>query len=203
MTDENMEAAGESGLSEAMFVKIKILVIEDSPPMNLLYDRGLPATIFEKRFAKDGQDGLMIYEDWRPDIIILDVMLPVMTGYSVLKKIRISMKDKSTTIIVSTSLSKKEDVTSMMKLGIQGYIIKPFNIRDIGNRILKYYEKIDSTRAAAALVLHNEFLEELTRAAFKMKAPAENSEDVKGETGALPEAKAEEKEENSQDTSGQ
>ena len=179
MTEENSNHPNNGGQDDAVTGRIKILVVEDSPPMNLLYDRGLPDTIFEKRFAKDGQEGLIVYEEWRPDVIVLDVMLPVLTGYSVLKKIRNSFKDKSTTIIMSTSLSKEDDVKSMMKLGIQGYIVKPFNIREIGRRILKYYENIDPARAAAAIVLHDQFLEELTRAAMNMKPPVKKNEEDK------------------------
>jgi DNA-binding response OmpR family regulator len=176
MTDENGEKKMEDPQVNAVGEKIKILVVEDSPNINLLYGRGLPDIIFEKRFAPNGHDALVIYKDWLPDIIILDVMLPVMTGYSVLKEIRNTFKDKSTTIIMSTSLSKKEDVTSMMKLGIQGYIVKPFGVREIGGRILKYYEKIDPARAAAAFVFYEKFLEELIRATFKKDEPPEEAE---------------------------
>jgi len=152
--------------------KIKLLIVEDSPNINLLYNRGLPDSIFEKRFAANGHDALVSYNEWQPDIIILDIMLPVMTGFSVLKEIRGKFNDKSTTIIMSTSLSQKDDVTLMMKQGIQGYIVKPFSFREIGGRILKYYEKIDHTRASAALIACQKYLEEMARAAFKTEAPA-------------------------------
>lgn len=152
--------------------KIKILIVEDSPNINLLYNRGLPDSIFEKRFAANGYDALVSYNEWQPDIIILDIMLPVMTGFSVLKEIRGKLNDKSTTIIISTSLSQKDDVTLMMKQGIQGYIVKPFSFREIGGRILKYYEKIDHTRASAALIACQKYLEEMARAAFKSESPA-------------------------------
>lgn len=169
--------------------KIKILIVEDSPNINLLYNRGLPDSVFEKRFAANGRDALVTYNEWQPDMIILDIMLPVMTGYSVLKEIRTKFNDKSTTIIMSTSLSKKEDVTLMIEQGIQGYIIKPFNVRDIGGRILKYYRNIDPARSEAALVACQKYLEEMVRAAFKAEAPA------KEQPSKEPEEKAAEKKE--------
>ncbi|PKN06521.1 MAG: hypothetical protein CVU72_04050 [Deltaproteobacteria bacterium HGW-Deltaproteobacteria-7] len=181
--------------------KIKILIVEDSPNINLLYNRGLPDSIFEKRFAANGHDALVCYNEWQPDIIILDIMLPVMTGYSVLKEIRSKFNDKSTTIIMSTSLNKKDDVTLMMKQGIQGYIVKPFSAREIGDRILKYYEKIDHTRASAALIACRRYLEAMARDAFKpetpvkeppLKKPVEKKEEKT-------EGKKEEKKEENQD----
>lgn len=158
---------------------IKILIVEDSPNINILYNRGLPDALFEKRFAHNGQEAMVLYHQWYPDIIILDIMLPVMTGYSVLKEIRNTLKDTSTTIIMSTSLSKKEDVMSMMKLGIQGYIVKPFGVREIGARILAYYKKIDLPRAQSALSRLDKALDEAIHASVKEIAPASSNEEKK------------------------
>jgi DNA-binding response OmpR family regulator len=179
--------------------KIKILIVEDSPNINLLYHRGLPDGIFEKRFVANGHDALVSYNEWQPDIIILDIMLPVMTGYSVLKEIRGKFHDMSTTIIMSTSLNKKEDVTLMMKQGIQGYIVKPFSVREIGERILRYYEKIDHDRASAAIIACQRYLEEMARAAFKSETPAK--EPPLKEPVEKKEEKAEEKKEEDQNAS--
>ena len=167
MDENNPDKSASSMQDKNEAGKIKILIVEDSANINLLYNRGLPDVIFEKRFAQNGRDALTIYQEWGPDIIVLDVMLPVVSGYAVLKKIRQTVGDLLTTIIMSTSLSKKDDVTTMMKQGIQGYIVKPFSIRDIGGRILRYYEKVEPERASAALVLYEKFLQDLVRTALQ------------------------------------
>jgi DNA-binding response OmpR family regulator len=159
--------------------KIKILIVEDSPNINLLYDKGLPDTVFEKRFANNGKDGLLVYNDWHPEIIVLDIMLPVMTGYCVLKEIRETTEDKSTTIIMSTSLSEKDDIVSLMKLGIQGYVVKPFSLKEIGGRILKYYEKVDPQKAGAALSIYQKALDEIIKSSLKASLVERDEEDEK------------------------
>lgn len=159
--------------------RIKILIIEDSPNINLLYERGLPDTLFEKRFATNGKDGLMIYHQWQPDIIVLDVMLPVVSGFMLLKTIRLKIRDTATTVIISTSLSGKEDVTSLVRLGIQGYIVKPFAMRKIGGQILQYFEKVQPDRARKALTAYDETIATLIKSPADFKNPEKDTGDDK------------------------
>ena len=67
--------------------EIKTLIAEDEARMQKLYDRGLTDDIFDKRFASNGSEVLDIYESWSPEIIVLDIFMPVMTGYTVAFKI--------------------------------------------------------------------------------------------------------------------
>ena len=78
------------------------------------------------------------------------MVLPVMSGYSVLQEIRQSFKDHSTTVIIQTTLSDKDDVMACVKLGIQGYIIKPPDPDETAGKILEYYEKADPEKAMVA-----------------------------------------------------
>ena len=130
--------------------KLKVLVIEDSLVFQEFFKEILIDDIFEKRFSGDGKDGLRVYKSWKPDIILLDMLLPEMSGYSVLQEIRQSFQDHSTTVIVQTTLSGKDDVMECVKLGIQGYIIKPPDPDETAGKILKYYEKTDPKRAMVA-----------------------------------------------------
>ena len=66
--------------------------------------------------------------------------MPVMTGYSVLQEIRENAGDKKTTIIMSSSMSTKDDMRDCSKLGIQGYITKPFKYKEIGNTIIQCFQ---------------------------------------------------------------
>jgi DNA-binding response OmpR family regulator len=120
--------------------RIKTLIVEDDPNIVELYEIGLVDAEFEKRYAGDGKEALGIYESWHPEIIILDIMLPVMTGYAVLKQIRTSILDEKTTIIMSTSLSDSNDIRDCIKLGIQGYILKPFKLEGLGKRVFLYHQ---------------------------------------------------------------
>jgi CheY-like chemotaxis protein len=121
--------------------KIKILIAEDDKDTLALYRKGLGVELFEIRAAADGKEALHVYEEWHPDIMVLDIVMPVMTGYSVLKEIRETKKDRTTKIVMATALSTKHDIMDCSKLGISGYIIKPFQYQEIGTLIMNYLKK--------------------------------------------------------------
>jgi DNA-binding response OmpR family regulator len=124
-----------------MMDKLKILIAEDDKTTQRLYDSFLVDDVFEKNYAKSGQEALELYSSWQPDIILLDLMLPTLSGYSLLRILREEKQDKLTPIIISSSLSSKEDVMGCAKLGIQGYLAKPVQWKEIGFKILEFYGK--------------------------------------------------------------
>ncbi|MGO9020275.1 MAG: response regulator [Syntrophobacteraceae bacterium] len=130
--------------------KLKTLIIEDSRQIQVIYDAGLSDSVFDKRFEKDGYEALEIYHKWQPDIIVLDIMLPGMSGYSVLQEIRQKQEDTTTTVVVASSLSGRDTVGDVLKLGVQGYLVKPFTHKEIGNKILESFKKMNPERAEAA-----------------------------------------------------
>jgi DNA-binding response OmpR family regulator len=140
--------------------RIKILIAEDDHTTRLLYDKGLFDQVFDKKMIISGKEAIHVYNEWHPDIIVLDIYLPEMTGYQVLKEIRTTIQDKKTTIVMATSLSGSEDVLSCMKLGVEGYIVKPFPLREIWSKILGYYAKKEPERARKADALCREILKQ-------------------------------------------
>jgi CheY-like chemotaxis protein len=140
------------------FVKLKTMIVEDDKNTQQLYDVGLFSEIFDKKFVDRGYEAIRIYQEWHPDIIALDVFLPEITGYNILKVIREKVGDKETAIIMVTVLRGKEDVMSCMQYGIEGYIVKPFNFKEIGGTILECYAKKDSGRAGNAMIIYKEIL---------------------------------------------
>ena len=119
--------------------KLKLLIAEDDKVTRRIYQKGLPETIFETRMVADGSETLKTYKEWNPDVILLDIMMPVLNGFQVLQKIRTNFKDKATTIIMATSMSEKSSIVECVKLGIQGYVIKPFPREEIASTIVKYH----------------------------------------------------------------
>ena len=129
--------------------RIKILIVEDDKLTQSIYRELLTDEIFEKTFAEDGVQALELYNLMLPEVILLDIMLPQMSGYVVLKKIREEIGDKTTAIIMSTSLSGKDDILGCMKLGIQGYVIKPTNYAELNLKIVEYFSKVNPEKARA------------------------------------------------------
>ncbi|MBU0675760.1 MAG: response regulator [Proteobacteria bacterium] len=121
--------------------KLKLLIAEDSKLMQFFYESELSAELYELKIVSDGEQALAEYSSWQPDIILLDMLMPVMNGYLALKAIRERFKDKSVTIIMATSSNDKDDVIACAKVGIQGYIVKPFEADDVNKAILKYHQQ--------------------------------------------------------------
>lgn len=121
--------------------KLKLLIAEDSKLMQYFYETELSAELYEQKIVSDGEQALEEYKRWRPDIIVLDMYMPVMNGYQALKTIRESYLDKATTIIMATSASEKSDIIACANLGIQGYMIKPFEPEVMNKSILQYHQR--------------------------------------------------------------
>ncbi len=119
--------------------KQKILIADDSKAMQLFYAKEISDALYVKQIVADGELALAAYETLKPDIILLDLNMPIVNGYEVLKTIRTKHQDHRTTIIMITSASDKDDVIACAKLGIQGYIIKPFIPAELNQAIIKYH----------------------------------------------------------------
>lgn len=170
----------EPQCSQISSEKIKVLVVEDDRTTQLLYDKGLFNQIFDKKIVVSGREALFAYKEWHPDIIVLDVYLPEMTGYQVLKAIRTTIADKKTTVVMGTSLSGNDDVLSCMQLGIEGYIVKPFQCMDIGVKVLSYYAKKEPDRARKAETLCREIAKQSQINLLLDKDKSKTKDDTEG-----------------------
>jgi DNA-binding response OmpR family regulator len=130
--------------------KIKILIVEDEKVTLELYQKFILDNVFEKKIASNGKEALEVYKSWHPDVMILDIMLPEMSGYMVLKEIRLSIEDKKTTIIMATSVSRKESVMDCINIGIQGYIVKPLKTKELMAKVFDAYSQMEPDRVADA-----------------------------------------------------
>ena len=177
--------------------KLKVLVAEDDKTTQKLYDRFLTEEIFDLRLAKTGGEALEIYRTWQPEVMILDLMLPEISGYTILKEIREDLQNKTTPIIISSSLSKRDDILSCAKFGIQGYFTKPVIWKEIGVRVLEcvqraYPQMADRfTELRKQLEAKREFKER-----SEPKAEPREQTEAKAESKEQPEPKAESKEAN-------
>ena len=124
---------------------LKILAAEDEAVTRQLIRIGLKdEEQFELRVAVDGEEALVEYKKFHPDIILLDIMMPQMNGYKVLQEIRSTLADHTTTIIMLSSVSSKDEIVACLKLGIQGYIVKPFQAKTLAETMVAYHRKAKS-----------------------------------------------------------
>ena len=107
-------------------VKKKILVIDDMPNIVTMVKARLEASGYEVITALDGQQGLTYANAEKPDLIILDIVMPAGGGYSVYTRLRMSPKTRSVPVIFLTAKDKPEDVARAYKLGAEYFVKKPY-----------------------------------------------------------------------------
>ena len=103
---------------------VKIAIVEDDIAIVQMYQLKFRAEGYEVAFAEDGEQGLQLIEEFQPDIVLLDLMMPVMNGTEVLKKLRKEDWGKDLKVIVLTNMSESEAPDEMNELGVEEYIVK-------------------------------------------------------------------------------
>ena len=119
--------------------KIKILLIEDDSFLSGMYDTKLKLEGFDVVLAEDGAKGLELAVSQGPDIILLDIILPKMDGFTALKHLKENMETKKIPVILMTNLGQKEDVERGIALGAQDYLVKAhFMPSEVVEKIRQY-----------------------------------------------------------------
>ena len=111
----------------------RILVVEDDPAIVLGLEDLLRAEGYRVDCARDGREALQLYHGSHPDLIVLDVMIPELSGYEVCRQIR--RQDTSTPILMLTAKGQEPDKVAGLELGADDYVVKPFGISELLARI--------------------------------------------------------------------
>ena len=104
--------------------KIKILLIEDDPFLLSMYATKFESENFEVITAEDGEKGLEIANNIIPDIILLDILLPKINGFEVLKELKRDKKTNKIPVILLTNLSQRDEIEQGLSNGAADYLIK-------------------------------------------------------------------------------
>ncbi|MBW5287655.1 heavy metal response regulator transcription factor [Burkholderia gladioli] len=111
---------------------MRILVVEDEPKTGAYLKKGLEESGMSVDLATDGADGLLLAEEEPYDVIVLDVMLPVLDGWAVLQRLRAS---KATPVLFLTARDDVEDRVRGLELGADDYLVKPFAFVELLARV--------------------------------------------------------------------
>ena len=112
---------------------IKVLIVEDDTRIARLLELELSHEKYDVKTASGGYDALIEFEKYKPDIVILDVMLPDIDGIEVVKRMR--AKSDEVGIIMLTALGETEDKVAGLRSGADDYVVKPFDITELLARI--------------------------------------------------------------------
>lgn len=120
--------------------KINILLAEDELALGMIIQESLESRDFKVRLCGDGQKAWESYQEQKPDILVLDVMMPKKDGFSLAAEIR--KIDPHTPIIFLTSKSQTEDVVKGFGLGANDYVRKPFSMEELIVRIKAHLDRL-------------------------------------------------------------
>lgn len=119
--------------------KKAILLIEDNPLLTGLYSSGFKKKGLEVFVVHNGEEGLEVIKREKPDIVLLDLFMPGMTGLEVLQKIRENQETKDTKVVILTISNKQEDRDRAKELGVIDYILKQeLHLKDIIEKVLSH-----------------------------------------------------------------
>lgn len=120
----------------------KILIIEDDKFLRELIAKKILKEGYEVFEAGDGVEGLAKIKEVKPDLILLDLILPVVDGFEVLSQLKKHPDLNSIPVIILSNLGQKEDVEKGLKLGAAGYLIKAhFELDEIVGRVKDVMER--------------------------------------------------------------
>jgi len=116
----------------------KILVVDDEDLTTELAKTFLEKHGFEVIIASDGEEGLNMVEAENPDLILLDVMLPILDGFAVCRKLKENEKFKHTPVLMFTAKGLSSDIEKGKAVGADEYIVKPFSGKALVATIRKH-----------------------------------------------------------------
>jgi DNA-binding response OmpR family regulator len=113
----------------------RVLVAEDNPQGAELMEAFISGNNFEIRTAIDGESTLRIVREWKPDLILLDVMMPKLSGFEVCKRIKSDPATRDIAIIMVTALDQTSDIERAVEVGTNDFLTKPINKNDLVLRV--------------------------------------------------------------------
>ncbi len=119
-----------------------ILIVEDDPILLKMYSEKFTFEGFSVLNARDGEEALKVAVESSPDIILLDIMLPKMSGTDFLEKYRGVNSGKNTPVLALTNLAEEEEKQKALKLGVKEYLVKAMQTPEqVVEKIKKYLPK--------------------------------------------------------------
>ncbi|HSX31989.1 MAG TPA: response regulator [Candidatus Saccharimonadales bacterium] len=107
-----------------MPLPVKAVVVEDDHDLQFLYKLKLERAGFDVQIAGNGQEGLAVIEVWRPDIVLLDLLMPIMSGSEMLAHLRSKVWGSDVRVVILTNISKDEAPPALRFLHVDRYIVK-------------------------------------------------------------------------------
>jgi DNA-binding response OmpR family regulator len=111
--------------------RARVLVVDDEPDLVRILEFGLKAAGYQVEVASDGQEGLKKARELKPDIILLDLMLPKLDGYKVCRLLKFDERYKHIPIMILSARTQEGDQTLAHEMGANHFVTKPYDFQEI------------------------------------------------------------------------
>lgn len=113
----------------------RVLIVDDEPNILISLEFLMKREGYEVQVARDGEEGLALAGSWRPDVVLLDVMMPRKSGFDVCQAIRADAALADMRIVMLTAKGRDTDVAKGLALGADAYLTKPFSTQELVRRV--------------------------------------------------------------------
>jgi PleD family two-component response regulator len=113
----------------------RLLIADDNPQGVELLEAYLSSGPWEIRTASDGAETLQQVQEWRPDLILLDIMMPKMSGFEVCKRLRADAATRDIAVLMITALDQHSDIDRAVEAGTNDFVTKPVNKTELLLRV--------------------------------------------------------------------
>ena len=113
----------------------KVLIADDEPNIVISLEYLMRREGYEVKVARDGEEALTLIRNDRPDLVLLDAMMPGKTGFEVCQQVRAEERLNQVRILMLTAKGRETDITKGKALGADAYIVKPFSTRELAEQV--------------------------------------------------------------------
>jgi CheY-like chemotaxis protein len=115
----------------------RVLVVEDDRFLRRACEASLRQRALDVTVAADGEEGLRLARTERPDLILLDLLMPKMSGLDVLRALKADDATRGIPVLILSNSSRQQDVDEIMRLGAVGYLVKAdLSLKELGDRVV-------------------------------------------------------------------
>lgn len=113
----------------------RILIVDDEPNIVLSLEFLMQQSGYDVAVARDGAEALERMQSFQPDLVLLDVMMPVLNGFEVCQKIRENTAWNAVKIVMLSAKGRESEVSKGLALGADAYVTKPFSTKELVQRV--------------------------------------------------------------------
>lgn len=113
----------------------RVLIADDNPQNAELLDAHLDGTGYETKVAANGEETLALAREWKPDVILLDIMMPKLSGFEVCKRLRADPATRGAGVVMVTALDQPTDVERAVDVGTDDFVTRPVNKTELVLRV--------------------------------------------------------------------